>query len=123
MSQLKKEIKASMLSLTNINQELSARFCFSREFIGFQGHFPDKPILPGVCKIQAILCMLQENRKKTPRLKEIVSAKFFTPVTYNEEIIFTARPISENNEETRIVALITNHDKKIASIELKVVFP
>jgi len=122
VSRLKKEIQSNMSGLRDNGKELTARFCFSPEFIGFQGHFPDKPILPGVCKIQAILCMLEETTRKTPQLKEIVSAKFFTPVTCNEEIICTVRRVSENSEEIRVSALITNKDKKIAEIQLKVIF-
>ena len=66
--------------------------------------------------------MLEETTRKTPQLKEIVSAKFFTPVTCNEEIICTVRRVSENSEEIRVSALITNKDKKIAEIQLKVIF-
>ena len=122
MSRLRKEIKSNMSELRDDGQELTAHFCFSQEFIGFKGHFPGKPILPGVCKIQAILCMLQEVTRKTPQLKEIVLAKFFTPVMCNEEIVCTVRRVSEGSEETRVLALITNRDKKIAEIKLKVVF-
>lgn len=122
MSRLRKEIKSFMSQLCDDGQELTAHFCFSQEFIGFKGHFPGKPVLPGVCKIQAILCMLQEATQKTPQLKEIVSAKFFTPVTCNEEIVCTVRQVSEGSEETRVLALITNRDKKISEIKLKVVF-
>ncbi len=122
MSRLKKEIQSSMAELSSDGKALTAHFCFSQEFVGFKGHFPGKPVLPGVCKIQAILCMLQEATQKTPQLKEIVSAKFFTPVTCNEEIVCIVRLESEGSEETRVLALITHRDKKIAEIKLKVVF-
>jgi len=120
MSRLRKEIKSNMSELCSDGQELTAHFCFSQEFIGFKGHFPGKPVLPGVCKIQAILCMLQEATQKTPQLKEIVSAKFFTPVTCNEEIICTVRRVLEGSEEMRVSSLIMNRDKKIAEIQIEV---
>ena len=122
MSRLRKEIKSSMTELRDNGQELTAHFCFSQEFIGFKGHFPGKPVLPGVCKIQAVLCMLEESTRKMPQLKEIISAKFFNPVTCNEEVVCTVRQESEGSEETRVLALITNGDKKISEIKLKVVF-
>lgn len=122
MSRLRKEIKSNMTELRDDGQELTARFCFSQEFIGFKGHFPGKPVLPGVCKIQAILCMLEAATHKTPQLKEIVSAKFFAPVTCNEEISCAVRQESSGSEETRVLAIITNKDKKIAEIKLRVVF-
>ncbi len=122
MSKLRSEIKSSMSELRSSGRELTAHFCFAPKFIGFQGHFPGKPVLPGVCKIQAILCMLEAAARKTPQLKEIVSAKFFTPVTGNEEIVCTVRQESEGSEETRVLALVTKGKIKIAEIKLRVSF-
>ena len=65
--------------------------------------------------------MLNEATQKTPQLKEIISAKFFTPVTCNEEIACTVHRVSEGSEETRVSSFITNKDKKIAEIQMKVV--
>ncbi|NQU73262.1 MAG: hypothetical protein HQ547_00940 [Candidatus Omnitrophica bacterium] len=122
MSRLRKEIKLNMSGLRDDGQELTAQFSFSKEFSGFKGHFPDKPIFPGVCKVQAILCILEEATRKKPRLKEIVSAKFFKPITYNEEIVCKVRRVSESSEEALVSTLITSRDKKIAEIKIKVVF-
>ena len=120
MNRLREDIKSSMSELRVDGKNIIAHFCFSPEFIGFNGHFPGRPVLPGVCKIQAILCMLTETTHKTPQLKEIVSAKFFTPITCNEEIICTVRRVLEGSEEMRVSALITNRDKKIAEIQIEV---
>ena len=111
-----------MSGLRDDGKGLTAHFCFSKEFSGFKGHFPGKPVLPGVCKIQAILCMLEEATHQTPSLKEVVSVKFFTPVTCNEEIVCSVRRVSEGSQEMRISSLVTKKDKKIAEIQLKVVF-
>jgi 3-hydroxymyristoyl/3-hydroxydecanoyl-(acyl carrier protein) dehydratase len=120
MSILRKEIKSNMSGLRDDGREITAHFRFPREFTGFKGHFPGKPILPGVCKLQAILCMLEESTRKTPQLKEIVSAKFFTPVTCDEEIVFTVRRVSECGEDARVLALIAARSKKIAEIQIEV---
>lgn len=123
MSKIGRAIKECMYDLScDVAGEMRARFNFSADFIGFKGHFPGKPVLPGVCKIQAILCMLESATSKIPRLKEIVSAKFFAPVTCNEEIAFTVRQAPGASEETLIKALVTNGDKKVAEIQLRVVF-
>lgn len=120
MSRLREEIKSSISELRDNGKEITAHFYFSEEFIGFKGHFPGRLVLPGICKIQAILCMLEETTKRMPQLKEIVSAKFFTPVTCNEEIVCTVRRVSEGSEEMRVSALIKNRDKKIAEIQIEV---
>ena len=122
MSRLRKEIKSYMSKFRDDAKELTAHFCISQEFIGFKGHFPERPVLPGVCIFQAVLCMLEEAVRERPKLKEIVSAKFFAHVTCNEEIVFTVRQLPEGSEERRVLALITNGEKKIAEIKLRVSF-
>jgi 3-hydroxyacyl-[acyl-carrier-protein] dehydratase len=102
--------------------EIKASFNFPPDFIGFQGHFPGKPILPGVCKIQAIVCMLEAATKKIPKLKEIVTAKFFAPATCNEELRFAVHQFPEGSDALLVKALVTHRDKKIADIHLRVVF-
>ena len=104
------------------SNNITARFLFPEEFVGFEGHFPGKPILPGFCKIQAVLVILQEWRKKNVRLKEIVLAKFFSPVSCGEELIFECTESNTDNEVTEIHAYITSKGQKIATLKLKVTF-
>ena len=104
------------------SNNITARFLFPEEFVGFEGHFPGKPILPGFCKIQAVLVILQEWRKKNVRLKEIVLAKFFSPVSCGEELIFECTETKRDNEESEIYAYVTGKGKKIAILDLKVTF-
>ena len=122
MSRLRKEIKSYMSKFADDAKELTAHFCFPPEFIGFKGHFPGRPVLPGVCKIQAVMCCLEAAHQKIPKLKEIVLAKFFAPVTCDEEIVFTLRQVPEGSEEMLVKASVDNGDKKIAEIKLRVVF-
>lgn len=54
MNIIMQEIKQYMSDITEKDSNnVSARFLFPEEFIGFQGHFPEKAVLPGFCKIQA----------------------------------------------------------------------
>ncbi|MEW5804644.1 MAG: hypothetical protein AB1847_21335 [bacterium] len=150
MSKLEKEIEQSMLGLWEISEEGGkAGFLFPPEFIGFKGHFPDRPILPGVCKIQAILLILKAWKKKKVTLKEIVMAKFFSPVSCGQEVIFSWRegkkkgeeplppegktppadrqvPVTEQHglpaEDSLIKVFITSEERKIAELHIKVHF-
>jgi len=101
---------------------LSAQYCFGQDFIGFKGHFPEKPILPGVCIIQAGILMLEEAKHKPVRLKEIILAKFFAPVTANEEIDFTLKESEVLDCEEEIEFLVSFKGKKIAQLKLRVIF-
>lgn len=123
MNKLIQEIKQCMSDLVETKKgEVYARFLFPPEFIGFQGHFPKKPILPGVCKIQAVIAMLQAFEKRDIRLKEIVLAKFLLPVSHGEELVFNYRKQTESNSEALIKASVTGKGKKIAELQLRVSF-
>jgi len=121
MSKLRQEIKASMQALEQLSDlKTCARFIFTKKFIGFKGHFPARPILPGVCKIQAALLMLEERKHKQIRLVEIILAKFFAPATFNQELIFNLEEHPKNNSESTINVKINCAEQKIAELQLKV---
>ena len=121
MNRLMQEIKQCMSDLAETKKdEVTARFLFPADFIGFQGHFPDKPVLPGVCKIQAVIVMLQAWEKRKFRLKEIISAKFFSPVSPKEKLVFNYRKQTKNENEVLIKTLVISKDKKVAELQLKV---
>ncbi len=123
MNKLMQEIRQCMSDLAETKKrEVYAHFLFPAEFIGFQGHFPGKPVLPGVCEIQAVIVMLQVWEKRDIRLKEIVSAKFLSPVSHGEELVFNYREQTESNSEVLIKASVTSKGKKIAELQLRVSF-
>ena len=123
MNKLMQEIEQCMSDLAETKKgEVTARFLFPAEFIGFQGHFPGKPVLPGVCNIQAVIVMLQAWEKRNIRLKEIVSAKFLSPVSPEEEIVFNYSKQMQNNNEALIKASVTSKNKKVAELQLRVSF-
>ncbi|MFA5087653.1 MAG: hypothetical protein WC552_01310 [Candidatus Omnitrophota bacterium] len=123
MSKLTQAIKGCMKDLTFADPgDIRALFNFPEDFIGFKGHFPGRPILPGVCKVQAVICLLEAATKKKPRIKELISAKFLAPVTCNEEIVFNVSRSAQGGDDTLFKAVISDAKKKIASIELRVTF-
>ncbi len=115
-----KEINKSMYDLSESpGGNITARFIFPSDFSGFKGHFPGRPILPGVCKIQAVIAMLEKWHEKNVCLTEISMAKFFAPVCDNQEIIILSGKIDKASDEPKIKALVTSGGKKIAELQLK----
>lgn len=100
---------------------LTARFRFPPEFIGFQGHFPQKKILPGVCQIQQVLSMLEKETVKQVALKEVVLAKYFSPVFPDEEVVCVISDMGSGKGERLVKAAITKGAAKVAELKLKVV--
>jgi 3-hydroxyacyl-[acyl-carrier-protein] dehydratase len=120
MNELRREVKQSMRSFFQLEPgRLVATFTFGPEFVGFRGHFPQRSVLPGVCKIQAILVMLQRHYKVRLRLEEVVVAKFFAPAAFDQPLNFDCCVVEEG-AGLGVKTLVTSDDTKIAQIELKV---
>jgi 3-hydroxyacyl-[acyl-carrier-protein] dehydratase len=102
--------------------ELMARFLFPPEFIGFQGHFPGRPILPAVCEIQAAIAMLEASSRQRVRLGEIVSAKFSMPVSCDEEVVYSCSVAMQDPKMALLKASVAKHGRTVARFSLRVVF-
>lgn len=101
--------------------KICAKFIFPADFIGFQGHFPDKPILPGICKIMAVKAMLQRYYNQKLSISQIVTAKFFAPVACGDELLIECRKNDRNLDGICIAkALVTCREEKISKIELTI---
>jgi len=118
---IRAEIQQYMAGPAREGAALRARFQFPPEFIGFQGHFPQKKILPGVCQIQLVLSMLEKETLKQIALKEVVLAKYFSPVFPDEEIVCVIGDIGNGAGEHVLKAAISKGAAKVAELKLKVV--
>jgi 3-hydroxyacyl-[acyl-carrier-protein] dehydratase len=119
LKKIKAEIKQCMSGLESSERTLTSRFVFSETFIGFQGHFPEKKILPGVCQIQCALSTLEQGKQKSAMLREVVLAKYFAPVSPNEEITCLCSDVTDADEFT-FKAVITKGAAKVAELKLRV---
>ena len=123
MSIIKQQIRQCMSGLNKIEDDrIAVRFLFPASFTGFKGHFPGKPILPGICEIQAAIAIFEELHKKEARLKKIILAKFFSPAFPDEEMLFEYSEIMKTDKEALVKVTVSGKDKKIAKLELKLSF-
>ena len=119
MNRLRRQIKQRMYDLNgNASGKISARFIFPEEFIGFQGHFPGRPVLPGVCQIQAVMVILEAWNNRSVRLQEIVQAKFFNRVSGGDELFFECQQRRGPRAELLVKASVTGGEIKIAEFQL-----
>ena len=96
MNQVEKEILESIISIDKENEvTINAKVKFSEDFIGFNGHFIEQPILPGICILELIKCILQKYLKHELMITEIVSAKFFNIIA-GKETVDVAITLEEN---------------------------
>ena len=120
MSTIKSEIERSMTGLQKEGKRLMSCFAFPSGFIGFQGHFPQKKVLPGVCQIQCALTLLEQGSGKAVVLKEVVLAKYFSPVFPDEELTCVISDMGDACGEVVVKAAISRASEKIAEMKLRV---
>jgi 3-hydroxymyristoyl/3-hydroxydecanoyl-(acyl carrier protein) dehydratase len=109
-----------MTSLAKEGKTLSSCFSFPSGFIGFQGHFPQKKVLPGVCQIQCVLTLLEQGSGKAVALKEVVLAKYFAPVFPDDEVTCVISDIGDTSKEIVVKAAISRKGDKISEMKLRV---
>lgn len=61
-------------------------FCFRADDPTFAGHFPTRPILPGIFQIEMARLMAQEVVNHPLVIREITKAKFLWPIVPEETI-------------------------------------
>lgn len=90
----------------------------------FQVHFPDIPIVPGVCQIQIISESLEDYLGRKLYLSEVKNIKFLSvldPVkTINFEVFFQKLTIDE--DKLKATVLLQHADKQFAKISLIYVY-
>jgi 3-hydroxymyristoyl/3-hydroxydecanoyl-(acyl carrier protein) dehydratase len=111
-----------MTGLEKKGARLTSCFTFPSGFIGFQGHFPQKKVLPGVCQIQCALTLLEQGSGKAVSLKEVVLAKYFSPVFPDDEVTCVISDMGDACGEFVVKAAISRKSDKIAEMKLRVSF-
>ncbi len=110
---MKTELKQHLTDIRTDGSSAAARLSLPAEFVGFQGHFPDNPVLPGVCLVQAGVLMAQEALGKNLRLTRLKRAKFLSPVGVDDPITVSC----ETNDMQAKVAM-TRGDECVAQFSL-----
>ena len=96
-----------------------ASITFDREFPGFEGHFPDNPIVPGVCEISLVELLAQlATGKDALRTSRIVKVKFRMPLLPGDCAICT---FSLKNEQPVVISatISTPATPRMAVIQLE----
>jgi 3-hydroxyacyl-[acyl-carrier-protein] dehydratase len=119
MSQMQTELDACMMEFHQESEHhIQACFRFPATFAGFKGHFPGQPILPGICMVQAVLCMLRAWENQPVRLREIALAKFYAVVKPGDTITIDGQ-VAPELEPAEIKAKLTSQDERVAELRLK----
>jgi 3-hydroxyacyl-[acyl-carrier-protein] dehydratase len=100
----------------------SQKFHPKADFIGFDGHFPDQPILPAMLQVLFGVLVSEKIMGEKLVLKKLDRAKFITQIKPDETIAVTSKMLQstpnlpKNGVKTKVT--ITVSGKKAASMTL-----
>ena len=118
MSRFHREILGAMSSLESLDaNHARALFCFPKQFVGFQGHFNGRPVLPGICKLHSAQVVFEAARRRSCRVIEISVAKYFSPVTHDEEIVVDCQWQAKGEGFWNLKTSVTLQGTKIALLQ------
>jgi predicted hotdog family 3-hydroxylacyl-ACP dehydratase len=80
-------------------------FCFPSDFIAFQGHFPDFPLLPAFAQVQIALVMLEAAWQAPLQLARIENAKFREPLRPGQTVTTRCHWETASSERQAAVTL------------------
>ncbi len=112
---MKKEIDGYLEDFSVEGDVASAGILFPECFSGFQGHFPDQPVLPGVCQIALTMVMAGRMCGSCQRLTEVVNAKFVAMVLPNQPLRIECRLDGEI-----LKAKLLSEGERVAEFKLRV---
>lgn len=105
--------------LENSAESCAGEFLPDADFSGFQGHFPGRPILPGVCIITAAQELIQLARGREYELAGLNRVKFFRPSMPGEKLIFRSRLTADEPGKIRADTQVTDEaGNKVSSLIL-----
>jgi 3-hydroxyacyl-[acyl-carrier-protein] dehydratase len=83
---------------------LTGHFRFPPGFLGFQGHFPGRPILPAFVQVATALVVLRDAHVGALELKALDRARFRQPVAPDTLLTFTCTPLDGQRYTVRVTA-------------------
>ena len=93
----------TVLSIERNGQALKATLKLHKEHEVFKGHFPGNPVLPGVCMIQMIKELIEENLGKQLFLCMASNVKFMAIINPEvNDIIDLELDIAEENDLVKV---------------------
>jgi 3-hydroxymyristoyl/3-hydroxydecanoyl-(acyl carrier protein) dehydratase len=118
VTELARQIRAarSLPDTSGADGALTGHFCFRPGFLGFQGHFPGRPILPAFVQVATALTMVQDALGRPLALTALDRARFRRPVSPDTPLTVTCLP----QDGGRFAVRVTAGDQAVAGFTITV---
>jgi predicted hotdog family 3-hydroxylacyl-ACP dehydratase len=103
--------------INHIRVQQTDEATLSPDFVGFKGHFPGLPVLPGIVTLQMAVISTEALLKKRIRLHKVDKTKFIQPTLPNQWVNIECRIDHDEKGPFSRVQFFLNH-QKIASVIL-----
>ncbi|MGD0541808.1 MAG: hypothetical protein ABSB33_09855 [Tepidisphaeraceae bacterium] len=120
MNPVRKQIR-SMLRVEERDGGFRAWFDVEASLIVLGDHFPNRPILPGICMIQAVLLAGAVRQGVGDlRVLRLKNAKWLQPVEPGQQVVIDAEMIPASDGEFHVKAKLSISEKRCAEFSLVV---
>lgn len=111
---IRTQIARCIQKVTASDDQVTATLCFAKDFLGFQGHFPQDPVLPGMCLLETVLVLAQRSKGKSVRMTELIASKFYAAVLPGQTVTVDCTVKGDI-----IVAYVKTDAQRIAHIKMR----
>ncbi len=118
MKRFLSQIKNLIKDLNKQDNVITASVVFPPEFTVFEGHFPDKPILPGICMVQLVKVIVELSGKNKFEISEIKLAKFYAPVNPNDKLSVECNLSLMPDNQLLVKTVMNVLNQKVAQVEI-----
>ena len=118
MNLLRQEI-GNMLMFTSVDGGFGAELIVNPNLSVFADHFPDQPILPGICLVQAVLLAAAHHQQVADlRVRTLKNLKFMQPVRPGQRVTIEGKISPVGDGDFAIKAKLSAENQRCAEISL-----
>lgn len=102
---LEKDLEKSKIRVSGIREEkILAEFQFSKDLPLFKGHFPGKPILPGIVQVEMVRYSLEQALETPLSISSMGKTKFARLIEPDTRIEITISLTRNQGDKSHIIA-------------------
>lgn len=98
--------------------EISARFRFTKDYVGFKGHFPGHPVLPAIAQLALVRFVSEKGLTEELKPAQFNRVKFTGMVEPEDTIVVSVNLLQQNNGWGGQFIITKNDGTKTSSGEI-----